>query len=222
MQTTQQKALATAQLDAARAQLNLAQVTLANHTLTAPFAGTVTKVPDGIGAVVAPGAALFEIVDTRTLKLTTTVIENDANLLAPGALVALDTEAGTVKGRVSAVLGAVDERTRRVPVEAEFDNPGSLRAGAFVRARVDAKREIDVVKLPHGVLRPGSQDEVMVVREGGTLEARPIVYAVDKDGTLLVRHGVSAGETFVDSPKPEAKSGDVVAIASSAPAGAKP
>ena len=212
VQSTQQRALALAQLDAAKAQSSLARVSLGNHTLTAPFAGTVTKVPDGIGAVVAPGASLFEVVNTKVLKLSTTVSESDANLLALGAPVTLDLETGKATGHVTAVLGTVDEKSRRVPVEASFDNPGFLRAGAFVQATVDAKAEIPVLKLPHEVLRPGSQDEVLVVLDGGTLELRRVVLAVDKDGTLLVRRGLVATDKLVAKPKPEAKAGDVVVI----------
>lgn len=225
VQSTQQRALALAQLDAAKAQSSLARVSLGNHTLTAPFAGTVTRVPDGIGEVVGPGTPLVEIVNTKVLKLSTTVSEHDADLLLLGAPVMLDLETGKATGRLSAVLGTVDEKTRRVPVEATFDNPGFLRSGAFVQARVDAKNEIPVLRLPHEVLRPGSQDEVMVVLDGGRLDARHVVLSVDKDGTLLVRRGLSASDKVVAKPKPEAKTGDVVSIeapASGPATGTKP
>jgi RND family efflux transporter MFP subunit len=219
VQSSQQRALALAQLDAAKAQASLARVSLGNHTLSAPFTGTVTRVPDGIGEVVGPGAPLFEIVNTKVLKLATTVSEHDANLLTPGAPVELVLENGKATGRVSAVLGTVDKKTRRVPVEASFDNPGFLRAGAFVQAHVDAKSEIDVVRLPHEVLRPGSQDEVLVVLDGGRLDVRRVVFSIDKDGTLLVRRGITASDKLVAKPKPEAKAGDVVTVEAS---GAKP
>ncbi|MES1187667.1 MAG: efflux RND transporter periplasmic adaptor subunit [Myxococcales bacterium] len=217
VQSTQQRALALAQLDSAKAQASLTKVSLGNHTLTAPFAGTVTRVPDGIGEVVAPGSPLFEIVNTKVLKLSTTVSEHDANLLLVGAPVTLDLETGKASGRISAVLGTVDEKSRRVPVEAAFENPGFLRAGAFVQARVNAKSEISVLRLPHDVLRPGSQDEVMVVLDGGRLEARHVVLAVDKDGTLLVRRGLTAADKVVAKPKPEAKTGDVVSVDAAEP-----
>jgi len=212
VQSTQQRALALAQLDAAKAQSSLTKVSLGNHTLTAPFTGTITRVPDGIGEVVAPGAPLFEIVNTKLLKLSTTVSEHDANLLLVGAPVTLELETGKAIGRISAVLGTVDQQSRRVPVEASFANPGFLRAGAFAQARVDAKTEIPVLRFPHEVLRPGSQDEVMVVLDGGRLGARHVVLSVDKNGTLLVRHGLTAADQVVAKPKPEAKTGDVVSV----------
>jgi RND family efflux transporter MFP subunit len=212
VQVIQQRALAQAQLDAARAQLALSRAGLAGHTLSAPFAGTITKLPEGIGEVVAPGNVLFELVDTRRLKLHTTVGEHDANLLSPGSPIEVATETGTVAGRVTAVLGTVDTRTRRVPVEALFESPGSLRAGAFVRGSVTAQHPIEVLKLPHSVLRPGSQDEVFVVGPERQLEARYVVYAVAPDGALLVRRGLSRSDQVVIAPKAESKAFDRVEL----------
>lgn len=216
VQATRQRELALAQLDSARAQRALASAGVANHTLTAPFGGTITLAPTGIGAVVAPGQPLFALVDTSKLKLSTTVSENDANLLSPGTPIHVTSERGQITGRVTAVLATLDPRTRRVPVVAEFDNSAkknevSLRAGAFVRAWVEAREPIDVLRLPHGVLRPGSQDEVFVVHaETSRLQARRIVFAVAPDGALLVRDGIGAQDRVVLDPIPEARAGDVV------------
>jgi RND family efflux transporter MFP subunit len=212
VQTTQRAALAAAQLDAATAQAALVRVTLANHSLIAPFAGTVTKVPDGIGAVVAPGAVQFELVDTRSLRLKSTVSEYDANLLQPGSTIQIETPVGTVAGEISAVLSSVDASTRRVPVEAVVKNDDNkLRAGSFVRAYIQGGAPIDVLKLPHTVLRPGSQDEIFTVN-ADTLVSRRVVYALDKEGSLLVRSGLTAAEQVVVSPTPEAKTGDKVSV----------
>jgi cobalt-zinc-cadmium efflux system membrane fusion protein len=152
-------------------------------------------------------------VNTKRLKLSTTVSEHDANLLSLGAPVHLEVETGKATGKLSAVLGTVDPKTRRVPVEASFENPGFLRSGAFVRAHVEAKQQIEVLRLPHEVLRPGSQDELVIVGEGGRLDVRHVVLAVDKDGSLLVRRGLAPTDQVVAKPKPEAKAGDVVTIA---------
>lgn len=212
VQTTQRAALAAAQLDSATAQVGLVRATLANHSLIAPFAGTVTKVPDGIGAVVAPGAVQFELVDTRLLRLKSTVSEYDANLLQPGAKIQIETPIGTVEGEISAVLSSVDASTRRVPVEAVVKNDDNkLRAGSFVQASVQGGSPIQVLKLPHTVLRPGSQDEIFVLN-ADTLISRRVVYALDSDGSLLVRKGIDATERVVLSPTPEAKTGDKVSV----------
>ena len=123
-----QRKLDRAQLDAARAQLALARAGVESHTLNAPFSGTITRAPTGVGAVVTPGQTLFELVDTSTLKLATKVSEGDANLLVEGAEVEIPTESGGVRGRITAILSTLDARTRRVPVVVEFGNQQKPRS----------------------------------------------------------------------------------------------
>lgn len=221
VQTVNQKALAAAQVDAARAQVGLARVNLQNHSLTAPFAGVVTRVPAGPGAVVAPGAPQFHLSDLSVLKLTGTVGVDDAALVHPGQTVEMDVEGGKVTAKVTSVLGAVDLATRRVPVEVEVPNGASsqggksgkspLLSGTFVRARVLGTQAIPVLRLPRDVVRPGAQDEVMIVK-GGTLTARRLRYTVAPDGSLLVRDGLSDSEDVLLGPTAEAKDGDKVEV----------
>ena len=210
VQSVQQRALAAAQLEAAQAQLSQNQVALANHRLSAPFAGSVTRAPEGIGAVVNPGTTLFEIDDLSHLKLKGTLGEQDAALVAPGAVLSIDTEHGAVTGTVTAVLGTVDPSTRRVRVEAAIDNAGGrLRAGSFVRATVASKESLDVLKLPHEALKPGAQDEVFVV-EHDTLVSRHLAFSIAPDGTLLVRGGLKPSDRVVLAPRSDAEPGERV------------
>jgi RND family efflux transporter MFP subunit len=218
VQSAQQRALAEAQLESSQAQVSLSQVTLANQRLVAPFAGSVTRAPDGPGGIASPGVALFELDDLSHLKLKGTLGERDAALVEPGAVLSIDTEHGPVAGTITAVLGTVDPSTRRVRVEAAIDNQSArLRAGTFVRASVKGKSGMAVLKLPRETLRPGSQDEVFVV-ENDTLAARHLAFSIAPDGSLLVRHGLAATERVVLSPRSDAEPGDRVAVAAAAPA----
>lgn len=232
VQTSQQRALAAAQLEASQAQVALVQVALGNHRLNAPFAGSITRAPDGVGAVVSPGDRLFEVADLTRLKLKGTLGERDASLVETGATILVDAEGGPVPGTVTAVLGSVDPATRRVRIEAEIDNKNAkLRAGSFVRAKLRSARAISVLKLPREVLRPGGQDELLVVANDA-LASRRVIYSISPTGELLVRHGLDPSERVVLSPKTDAKPGDRVvaqagtpapaAAAPAAPASAKP
>lgn len=213
VQATQQQALAEAQRDSAKAQLLLAQQSLSNHTLTAPFSGTVTRAPDGTGVVVAPGAPQFHVADLSRLKLVGSVSASDAALVRPGARVELRAGGTTYTGVVTAVVSALDDRTKRLPVQAEIQNDeaGRLIAGSLVRAQLLVEQETPVVRLPHSVLRPGSQDELFVVKDG-KLVLRRVQLSVDADGSLLVRGGVDANETVLREPWPEAEAGQSVKV----------
>ena len=214
VQTGQQRSLAAAQLDSARAQLQLAQATLKNQTLAAPFSGSVTKVPSGAGAIVNPGTILFHLQDTSTVKLSGAIGEADAPLVKPGAPLEVRLDGRTVQGRVVAVLSSVDSATRRVPLEAEIKNDGGqpLFGGSFVRATVSGLHAVPVLRLPATALRPGSQNEVLVA-DGGRTRVRHIAFARAADGALLVRSGLEPNERVVAAPTAEAADGDPIVTA---------
>lgn len=201
VQVEQQRALALAQVDAARAQLSLARAALSNHTLTAPFTAYVTRVPSGTGAIAAAGMPMFHLSDVTTLKLQGTVSEDDAPLLRVGSDIEVVASGRTVMGKVVAVLASVDPMTRRVPFEAEIANHDEPRllAGTFVRAKALASEAIDVLRLPASALRPGAQDEIVVVSEGKA-RARRVVLTTAADGALLVRSGLQADEDVLRAP----------------------
>jgi RND family efflux transporter MFP subunit len=215
VQAREQRKLAEAQRDAARAQVEAARRSRVNHTLNAPFAGTVTRVPSAPGAVVAPGVPLFHLSDLSTLKLVGTVTESDAPHAKVGATVEVLSHAGdeaVARGKVAAVVPALDPQTKRVPVEvliAAGESP--LLAGSLVRARIVGGQVVSVLKLPAGVLRPGSQDEVLVVN-GGKLSVRRVEHSVAPDGALLVRRGLTSEDAVVAKPWPEAREGLAVRV----------
>jgi hypothetical protein len=64
-----------------------------------------------------------------------------------------------------------------------------------------------VLALPAGTLRPGSQDEVVVLTAGKAHLAR-LVFTAAEDGTLLVRGGITAADAIVQNPSSEVREGD--------------
>ncbi len=131
--------------------------------------GLLAAPPSGAGLTSAASCSLsapssFEVADLSTLKLKGTLSEQDAALVDQGAAVVIATERGNVEGKITTVLGAVDSATRRVRVEASIDNSKEpkLRAGSFARGTIRAGDPISVLELPPEVLRPGSQDELLV------------------------------------------------------------
>lgn len=206
---TQRALLAAAQLDQARAQVKLVSVSLGNAVLTAPFAGLVTRVPTGIGKIVGPGEPLFHLEDTSVLKLSASLSESDSRVVAVGSTVNI--EGSSAQGKVTAVLGSLDPQTRRVPLVAEIPNgPDSgLLAGSFVRAQVVAQEAIDVLELPGSAIRPGSQDEVVVVKDGRAHLVRVMHSSGDK-GVIYVRKGLDAADRVIAKPRSEVKEGDAI------------
>lgn len=215
-QASGQLDLVSAQLEGAQAQLALAGANVKNHTLYAPFSGYVTMAPTALGGLVAAGMPVFQMKDVSRLRLVGTVNELDVSLVKVGAEVGVRLESAnkTVTAKVTAVLPAVDPATRRIVVEAELPNDGAepILAGSFVRAHIAGGSALPVIKLPASALRPGAQDEILVV-EKGKLRVAKIVFTRGDGGALLVRSGVTASDTVLANPPPEAKDGQAVEVA---------
>ena len=118
-----------------------------------------------------------------------------------------------VVAKITAVMPSVDAATRRIPVEAELVNEGKdpILAGTFVRATIAGGAPIDVLKLPASAIRPGAQDEILLV-EKGKLRVAKIVFTRTNDGSLFVRSGITASDTVLQNPTPEAKDGNAVTL----------
>jgi RND family efflux transporter MFP subunit len=155
VQTRVQRDATAAQLAAAEAQLDQARVNLAHHQLVAPFAGVVTRVPDGVGITVAAGTPLVTLVRTRELVLETSLTQGDAAELAPGAKASVSvpaTGARTPDATVTVVVPAVDAATNRVPVELSVPNrDGRFLPNAFARAELPRGGR-DAWPVPSGAL----------------------------------------------------------------------
>lgn len=206
---TQRALLAAAQLEQARAQVKLVSVSLGNATLTAPFAGLVTRAPAGIGKIVGPGEPLFHLEDTSVLKLAASLSESDARVVATGSTVQIDGSSTT--GKVTAVLTSLDPQTRRVPLVAEVPNgPDSgLLSGSFVRAHILAQDTIDALELPASAVRPGSQDELVLVQDGKAHLVR-VTYSNGDNGVIYVRKGLDPSARVVARPRSEIKEGEPI------------
>ena len=192
--------LASASLEAARAQVAAIGVSMRNSTIYAPFAGTITSAPTAAGGAASPGMPLFHLVDVSSLRLVGTVSELDAELVKVDAPVSL--EGKPIAGaKVRIVLPTLDPATRRVQVEAIVPNDGAspMLAGSFVRASIAGSSKVDVLALPATALRPGSQDEVFVVAKGKASIKR-VTFTRGPNGELYVRAGLDGGDVVVEAP----------------------
>jgi RND family efflux transporter MFP subunit len=210
-QAANQLKLARAQVEAASAQVALAQSMVGNHQLKAPFGGVVTSAPTALGMIVGAGTPLFHLTDVSKLRLLGTIAPEDASLAEVGATISVGLDGRTALGKVTAVLPTLEPATRRVRVEAEVENSldPPLRAGAFVRASIEGKQEIEVLRFPASVIRPGSDDEVLIV-EANKLVVRRVLSSSNPDGTILVRSGLAATDRVLTHPTTNDREGTEV------------
>lgn len=212
--------VADAQLAQARAEGAIAAQQLARTQVKAPFAGRVARRLPDPGAMLAPGAPLFTLVDDSTLEFKAPVASRDLGRVKVGASVTLVIdvlEDTRVAGRIARVEPLVDERSRSfqavVEVPGRPDLVGGLFARAFVRAGVAAGA---LVVPPSALVRDGSDPakaEVFVVR-GGKAEKVVVVVGVEAPDGVQVTNGLAAGDRVVLDPPTSLASGAPVEVRS--------
>lgn len=135
-----QSRIAEAAYASAIASRDLANASLNNHDLVAPFDGEVVKVPDGVGQIVNPGTLLFRLESLDQLVLRATVNEIDIDRIKVGDQVWIESRGRKVKGNVRLVLRSLEASSRRAPVEVVIANEQRiLIAGSYVRATYQSR-----------------------------------------------------------------------------------
>jgi RND family efflux transporter MFP subunit len=206
VQAQSQRDLAAAQALAAQAQLEQARVNLSHHVLRAPFAGVVTRVPDGTGIAVSPGTTLFTLESTRTLTLETSLTQEDAVGVDVGTRVTVIvpvTGARTEEATVRAVVPAVDSTTNRVPLEVAVPNPdGRFLSHAFARVHFPSGAPREALRVPAGSLtqREGAFS-IWIAGADGRARVLPVRLLDQQAETAIVApEAFPAGARVVDTP----------------------
>ena len=182
----------------ARAAVQLARAYVANHTLVAPIAGTITNGPDNIGAMVGGGTPLFFLEDLSALQLRGSVSEGDT-WVAAGMPVSVSpgTPGSTlsVQASVLRVIPALDPVTRRLPVEVSIDPvPAGFLAHGYARATIRASEPVPVLSVPRAALVARPDFSVVVDRGAGTYERVSVEVLGEHEETALVRGKLVRGK----------------------------
>lgn len=205
----QARTAAEAQLRLVEAQIADVELQLRRTAITAPVAGRVTGRDARIGAIAAGGAPLFAIMRDGALELRADVAEQDVLALAPGqrATLRVAGRAEPIAGEIRLVEPTVDADTRLGRVRIGIDAPGTVRAGMFAEAEIEA-RTADALAAPVSALRSVEGGaEVYRVRDG-VVEIVPIVAGI-RDGALVeVVSGLSRGDLVVAKSGAFVRDGD--------------
>lgn len=234
---------AEANLKAARAALQSAQLNLGYTRIRAPVAGRVGRLEITVGNLVAagPGApvlttivsidpiyASFHADEEVVLRALRQLGADGTAGSKAGKIPVLMTTAsqnGTpVRGDLHLIDNQVDVRTGTVRVRAIFANPdGGLIPGQFARLRVGASAASEVVAIDERAIGTDqSKRFVLVVDHGNKAVYREVTTGGVTDGLRIVTAGLAAGERIVVSGLQRVRPGSLVAPEVVAMGGAEP
>src|SRR5262245_60223920 len=208
---------AEANLKAARAALQAAQLNLGYTEIRAPGAGRVGRLEITVGNLVAagPGApVLTTIVSIDPIYASFHADEEPvlraleqigADGVASGrigripVLMATSQNGEPIRGELQLIDNQVDARTGTVRVRAVFANPdGRLIPGQFARIRMGAIEAAPVVAVDERAIGTDqSKKFVLVVDRENKAAYREVTTGAMADGLRIVTSGLAAGERIV-------------------------
>jgi len=193
-----------AEAAAAERLVDLKAEAAAETVIAAPYDGIVTSRERSAGDVVGPGAAIFEIVDPRTIIFTARIDESQMARLAGGqeAGVRFASDPGRdYPATLSRIGREVDRETREFTIDFTLDSlPPNWALGqrGSVDIRVETKPE--AMALPGEAIRRRDGAFGAWVLKNGRAAWRPLVLGAASGSRVEIVSGLAPGETVLSGP----------------------
>lgn len=222
-----QYAIAQANVDSARAALDVTQKTLADTTVRAPIAGLISNRTVQPGEKVAVDFHLMDVVDLRRMEMEAAVPTSDIQRVAVGQEVRLKIE-GIVQpmvGKVARINPSAQTGSRSIIVYVEVANPDStLRVGMFGEAQLTLIRHSGVLTVPASAIQNLNGRSTVYAIEDGRLRQVPVTLGISGDdgegGAVEITGGLSDGAQIVRSNLGNLLPGTPVTFAKATPVAA--
>lgn len=220
-----QVASAQAGLDAAQQALEVAQATQKQYTalsdytrITAPFAGVVTIRYADTGSLIAAGTSessqaqpVVRLAQISVLRLVLPIPESVAGGIRLGDPIKVHVQAlnQDYVGKVSRFADALDEQTRTMHTEIDFQNvDGKLLPGMYVEASVPPTVRKEALTVPlEAVDMNGADGTVLLVNPQNILEERNIHLGLQGSTRVEVLSGLNEGDRVVIGSRNEFRKG---------------
>lgn len=176
--------------------------TLLTYTkLTSPISGLITKRNLEVGAMVAPSAVLFRVVDDETVCVSTRIDVSQMAGVRVGQPARIRLASGAVaQGTVARVSHESDSVTRDQEVRVLFDEPPKhLTINEEARVEIDLGPSTGVVIDASALFARQGSDYVFVVQAGRIVAVEVKVGAIEA-GRARVLEGLVIGDQVVTSP----------------------
>ncbi|NOK10848.1 efflux RND transporter periplasmic adaptor subunit [Corallococcus exercitus] len=201
---TYQARAATAQADvaAAKAALDQAQLNQRDAYVRAPMDGVLQTRTVQTGQYVQPGVVLATLLRREPLLLRFNVPAADVARITPGmpARFTVRSEGGTYEAKITYVSASADTQSRMVAVTAEVtgEDARKLRPGAFATVSVPVESRGGSPVIPQTAIRPSERGFLAFVVADNKARERILELGLrTSDGKVEVKEGLKAGETLV-------------------------
>ncbi|EJE4689078.1 multidrug efflux RND transporter periplasmic adaptor subunit VmeY [Vibrio parahaemolyticus] len=206
---------ARAELEAANAQLKLAEVNLSYTQIRAPFSGRISDTKVSTGDLVSPSSGVlttlvsldpvhtsFSVSERERLAMGMDRIKGDGSAESNGVEVQLELENGQFfehLGQLDFLGNRIDTKTGTIAMRALVPNPEhKLLPGQHIKVNLRDKNTRDVIVVPRRAVQTDLEgDFVMVTTEGSVAERRNVELGPQVEQGIIIREGLEKGEAVI-------------------------
>ncbi|WP_089738870.1 efflux RND transporter periplasmic adaptor subunit [Chryseobacterium jejuense] len=202
-----EKAMAKAKLDAANAEMKLAQIHLSFTDIKAPFSGIINRIPLKLGSLVDEGDLLtslsdntsiytyFNVSEPEYLSYQTHAADRGSNQVS---LITANGETYSQKGEIQTIEGEFDNETGNIAFRAKFPNPDKLlRNGETGKVQMTMPVHNALIIPQKATYEIQDQKYVFVIDKNGTAKSRNIKIAYELPDLYVVGSGISKGDQIL-------------------------
>ena len=188
------------QMNAADAQLRNAKRLIEETNIKAPIKSEVAIKHIDAGDYVQPGMVVYELVDTKNLKLDLSFPEYLSPKLKKGLEVHITSPTNpdeVVISKIRDIKPNIDSRNKSLTTIIDFENPGTWLPGASSRATVVFSKFENAIVVPQISVVRRSIGEVIYVVKGNTVKETPVKTGLRKEGYIQILEGITLNDEIV-------------------------
>jgi RND family efflux transporter MFP subunit len=206
-----QIAQARAQLQAAQARRDIAEMNLDRSVYTLPFSGVVVESSADMGQMLTAGQSFGRVYGLDAVEIVISLAPEDLAKIAPvkNREVLITADGNTFAGRIDRVAAERNARTQFAQVFLTSDNSINLKPGTFVTVELKGPRIDNAFTLPESALQVG---QTFWIVRNGIIEGVPARILGRSNGRLLVA-AFDYADGIVTGTVPGAKDGMQVRLA---------
>ncbi len=203
----------------AEAQLEIAQRSLADAEVKAPFDGVVGERIANQGESLPVDGKILALLDTSRVEVAAQMPAADVVRLKIDQPASVQLEGfgdRDFKGRIARISPTAQPGSRSIPVYVEIgDRHEALRGGLFATGTVTVAEKGHALAVPAVAVRKDDQGEYVLAVENGALARKPVgAVRTWSRGELVEVKGLESGMTVVAAPLHGLKAGQRVKVLS--------
>ncbi|BDR15809.1 multidrug efflux RND transporter periplasmic adaptor subunit VmeY [Vibrio sp. STUT-A11] len=206
---------ARAELEAANAQLKLAEVNLSYTQIRAPFSGRISDTKVSTGDLVSPSSGVlttlvsldpvhtsFSVSERERLAMGMDKVKGDGSAESRSVEVQLELENGEFfehLGQLDFLGNRIDTKTGTIAMRAIVTNPDQkLLPGQHIKVNLRDKNARDAIVVPRRAVQTDLEGNfVMVTTEGNIAERRNVELGAQVEQGIIIRKGLEQNDSVI-------------------------